>query len=483
MKHKVIIADDSQTIQKVIKITLANENFELVECLDASNLIGLTEEHSPSLVLLDFNLSEDKTGYDLSKELKEICSPKILMLYGTFDTVDESLFVDVGINGHIVKPFDGTKFISLCRQLAEDSELEEDDSFDDEGDEAEQVVEEIVQAGPEETEELDDFVELEESHIEEQAPFEAVILEEDEWVVNQPETEESASIEPVNDDLTFEDVISQEEMNKLEAGMQDWGIDIPGVIGAQAGEVQVPPVIGDKVVAPVEQEETYQEDIAVEFVSPQLEPETDITDITNSVVEEVLGEVEVDVPYQQEDALLPQKQDLEYPDVGTKEEKLRSEPELVELDELVDFDVNEDSSEGISLDETLGTSTEDEIKKIEAEISDEVGEQLWSVDEVVEEYVEEPADDQTIEFATPEATAVEQLEESTKQPIAIEISEESIEQKVEQLLAPMLERMVQEKVESIIEKISWEIIPDLAENLIKTELKQVTQDVLGSESN
>ena len=100
MKPKIIIADDSQTIQKVVKIYISkleeDPNFkfdlELIECIDESNLPSLVEEHEPSLILLDFNLSENKTGYDLSKELKNIHPSKILMMYGTFDTVDESLF-------------------------------------------------------------------------------------------------------------------------------------------------------------------------------------------------------------------------------------------------------------------------------------------------------------------------------------------------------------------------------------------------------
>ena len=45
----------------------------------------------------------------------------------------------------------------------------------------------------------------------------------------------------------------------------------------------------------------------------------------------------------------------------------------------------------------------------------------------------------------------------------------------------MVERMVQEKVDQIIEKISWEVIPDLAENLIKRELQNITNEVLGAE--
>ena len=72
MEHKVLIADDSLTIQKVIKITLSNEPFVLSDCTDADELVSSVEEFKPAIVLLDFNLSENKTGYDLCKEIKEV---------------------------------------------------------------------------------------------------------------------------------------------------------------------------------------------------------------------------------------------------------------------------------------------------------------------------------------------------------------------------------------------------------------------------
>ena len=99
MKHKILIADDSLTIQKVIKITLANEPFELFECVNAQELENKINEVKPSIVLLDFNLSEDKTGYDLTREIKSsLPNTKILMLFGTFDTVDETLLAESGVS-------------------------------------------------------------------------------------------------------------------------------------------------------------------------------------------------------------------------------------------------------------------------------------------------------------------------------------------------------------------------------------------------
>ena len=123
MSKKILVADDSATIQKVVSITLANESCELVEALDSQSMFDKLAEDKYALVLLDFNLSEDMSGYDLAKTIKER-SPEtnIIAMLGTFDSVEEEKLQDVGINDVVVKPFESNKFIQSCRSLMADFE-------------------------------------------------------------------------------------------------------------------------------------------------------------------------------------------------------------------------------------------------------------------------------------------------------------------------------------------------------------------------
>ncbi len=125
---------------------------------------------------------------------------------------------------------------------------------------------------------------------------------------------------------------------------------------------------------------------------------------------------------------------------------------------------------------------------------------LWSTDEVVDEAdmgktklelaierakgiipdADEPIDDVEVNtYQEEDDNPVEQFKEETfaNAPV-IDISEEQIQEKIQAMLAPMVEKIVREKIDSVIEKISWEVIPDLAENLIKKELKQLSEEVL-----
>jgi len=103
MTSKVLIADDSLTIQKVIGITLANSGYELVECLNEAELFRKIQSNHYDLILLDFNLSDSRSGYELAKQINNsVPGAAIIVMLGTFDTIDEGQFEACGISDKIV---------------------------------------------------------------------------------------------------------------------------------------------------------------------------------------------------------------------------------------------------------------------------------------------------------------------------------------------------------------------------------------------
>jgi DNA-binding response OmpR family regulator len=121
MKHDVLLADDSKTIQKVIELTLTNEPFNLEIANNTDELFQKIEDKKYQIIFLDYNLATDVTGFELSKKIRELNSEiKIMMLFGTFDVVESDLLEEFNINAHVVKPFDSSKFISVCKNLVLD---------------------------------------------------------------------------------------------------------------------------------------------------------------------------------------------------------------------------------------------------------------------------------------------------------------------------------------------------------------------------
>src|SRR5690606_15696689 len=107
MTSRDLVADDSLTIQKVIGITLANSGYELVECVNEEELFRKIQSNHFDLILLDFNLSDSRSGYELSKQINNVMpGAAIIVMLGTFDSIDEGQFSSCGISDKIVKPFE-----------------------------------------------------------------------------------------------------------------------------------------------------------------------------------------------------------------------------------------------------------------------------------------------------------------------------------------------------------------------------------------
>jgi hypothetical protein len=50
---------------------------------------------------------------------------------------------------------------------------------------------------------------------------------------------------------------------------------------------------------------------------------------------------------------------------------------------------------------------------------------------------------------------------------------------VKAAVRPIIEQMVQEYCKKTLEKVAWEVIPDLAENIIKKELQRISDSIIG----
>lgn len=117
---KILVADDSQTIQRVIRISLSGSSYEISEYKKYEGLVEKVKEVDPDLVLVDFTLTEEVNGYQICQSIKAL-DPKYrtLLMFGTFDKIDQKTMEFSGVDEHIVKPFDSAEFVESCRRLLE----------------------------------------------------------------------------------------------------------------------------------------------------------------------------------------------------------------------------------------------------------------------------------------------------------------------------------------------------------------------------
>ena len=108
MPKQILLVEDSVTMQKVVQITFAREDYQIVATTSVDEALAKCKEHRPDVVLADASLP-GKTGYDLAAALRADGALKdvpVLLMTGHFNPYDEARAQRSGIDAHLVKPFD-----------------------------------------------------------------------------------------------------------------------------------------------------------------------------------------------------------------------------------------------------------------------------------------------------------------------------------------------------------------------------------------
>jgi CheY-like chemotaxis protein len=119
VRHKLLLADDSVTIQRVVELTFSGEDVQVVAVSDGEQAIARIPLERPDIVLADIGMPK-RSGYDVAafvKGRKDLSHIPVLLLAGAFEPVDESRAQQVQSDGVLVKPFEPQQVISRVRML------------------------------------------------------------------------------------------------------------------------------------------------------------------------------------------------------------------------------------------------------------------------------------------------------------------------------------------------------------------------------
>ena len=119
MPHKLLIADDSITIRRVIELTFADENIAVIPVGNGQAAIERVEQDRPDIVLADAAMPE-RDGYEVAAFVKshpELSHVPVILLAGAFEPIDEPRARAAGCDGILVKPFEPQMVISRVKDL------------------------------------------------------------------------------------------------------------------------------------------------------------------------------------------------------------------------------------------------------------------------------------------------------------------------------------------------------------------------------
>ncbi len=119
MSHKLLLADDSITIQRVIELTFADEDVNVAAVGDGQQAIDRIEADPPDIILADVGMPK-RDGYDVAAYVKSrpaLAHIPVVLLTGAFEPVDQARATAVGCDGVLAKPFEPHMVISRVKQL------------------------------------------------------------------------------------------------------------------------------------------------------------------------------------------------------------------------------------------------------------------------------------------------------------------------------------------------------------------------------
>ncbi|HEU4402604.1 MAG TPA: response regulator [Candidatus Polarisedimenticolia bacterium] len=116
---KILLADDSITIQKVVELTFSEGDYQVVCVSNGTQALKKVAEIRPDVVLLDVIMPE-KNGYEVCEQIKRSPATSgipVLLLTGTFEPFDKRRADAAGANGHLTKPFESQVLVTKVEEL------------------------------------------------------------------------------------------------------------------------------------------------------------------------------------------------------------------------------------------------------------------------------------------------------------------------------------------------------------------------------
>lgn len=442
MSKQILLADDSITIQKVIALTFAGEDYKITAVDNGADAITKAREIMPDIILADVVMPQ-KNGYEVCQTIKndpELRSIPVLLLAGTFEPFDEDEAKRTGADGYIIKPFESQSVIQKVRDLI-NTKMEQPVMPGVTVPEPAPAPEPVVSMPPPPA-------------VEPIAP--PVVIPPPPATVTLPVSPSVVPAAPAEADFWGTMMEEVEEKGAPEA-------KVPGTIQAEASSEEVWDTTEFEEEASAAREEK-EEDIWESFAFEDTE-EAEGEVIEARIIEE--APVDEDLTFVSEE--IPIGEGLTPVVEETKEEIVPAAEIEIPTEEALEI-------EGLETTAEL-EPVEEPIEIVEEEVFVEGPEEVAPVQETAELFAAPPVVEETQpeivagyeQTFEPEAFRQEVLEVPPAEHEAPEAPAPSQALLPEDQLRALLSQVSRE----VIEKIVWEVVPDLAEMLIKEEIKRL----------
>jgi len=119
MAFRILVVDDDPDIRDILKLTLSEENYEILEAGDGEEALKIINTKPLDLVLLDYKIPK-LDGRQVCRLIKKDLLLRylpIIMVTGKGEISDKVDGIDAGADDYVVKPFEPKELLARIRMI------------------------------------------------------------------------------------------------------------------------------------------------------------------------------------------------------------------------------------------------------------------------------------------------------------------------------------------------------------------------------
>lgn len=125
MKHKILLADDSPSTQKLIQMSFPADEFDISIFSDGQEVLDSLARINPDAILVNLSLPR-KDGYELGEHIKtqeDRSQIPLILIKDAFEPLDKDRLESFPFDALVQKPFDSEALVHKVRSIIEERKI------------------------------------------------------------------------------------------------------------------------------------------------------------------------------------------------------------------------------------------------------------------------------------------------------------------------------------------------------------------------
>ena len=112
----VLVVEDDQTLQEVLKYNLSKEGYEVITACDGEEALEAARARQPDLIVLDIMLPK-MDGFEVCRILRKESTAPVLMLTAKSEEIDKVVGLEIGADDYVTKPFSMRELLARVKAM------------------------------------------------------------------------------------------------------------------------------------------------------------------------------------------------------------------------------------------------------------------------------------------------------------------------------------------------------------------------------